>query len=206
MLTNSKLIESFLEASLRQKEVFLSNATFRAESVCGVNQLMSHKGGVLIKMSLQQSATQLWLRRNSAHIQLLRGLLHRYNFLVTEGKQDRYFDCYRYVSVKPGQEFNYDTGRQLWKYWRSLKRHSLATDSTPKLLVCRGQKWFSIRAISISNELLFIETTEGTDLIYNLATPIIWLTSHRSHSPADLNLSDAQYIPATKGEKVSSCC
>ncbi|MGC1527480.1 MAG: hypothetical protein WA783_15650, partial [Phormidesmis sp.] len=63
-------------------------------------------------------------------------------------------------------------GRALWKNWRAIKRLS---KSTSKLLVRQGTTWTSIRAISVSNELMFIETADNTEVVHSLKDSVLWL-------------------------------
>ncbi|MGB3672255.1 MAG: hypothetical protein WA984_19225 [Phormidesmis sp.] len=180
MLTNTELIETFIENSLREKEVLLANPTFKAETICGVNQLMSHKDGPLIKVDIRSQAKQFYLRQNSPHTLLLKKLLYRHQFLIAENAQaedaqsdtNTAFDIYQYFSIQRDYQFNYDTGRALWKNWRAIKRLS---KSTSKLLVRQGTTWTSIRAISVSNELMFIETADNTEVVHSLKDSVLWL-------------------------------
>jgi len=175
MLTNTELIETFIENSLRQKEVLLANPTFNAETICGVNQLISHKDGPLIKVDIRSQPKQFYLRQKSPHTLLLKQLLHRHQFLAAEngqGDTNTAFDIYRYFSVQRGYQFNYDTGRALWKNWRAIKRLS---ESTSKLLVRQETTWSAIRAISVSNELMFIETADNTEVVHSLKDSVLWL-------------------------------
>lgn len=172
MLTNTELVDAFIESSVRGEEVLLSNSSFRAESLCGINQLMSHKDGIQIKVDLQKSPLQFYLRRNTPHTILLRSLLNSQQFLLSASTSDSQFATYQYFSVRRGYEFNCNTGRALWKNWRAIKRLS---SNASKVLVKQGNTWAEIQSIGVSNELIFIETANKTEVVHNFEDSVLWL-------------------------------
>lgn len=173
MLTNTELVEAFIESSVRQKEVLLANASFKAESLCGINQLISHKEGVQLKIDIRQGPLQFNLRRQSPHTLFLRSLLNRHQFLMAEGAEGTPFETYRYFSVKRGYQFNCTTGRALWKNWRAIKRLS---SNVSKMMVKKEGAWAEVRAIGVSNELIFIETADQKEVVHNFDDAVLWLT------------------------------
>ncbi|MGD1865713.1 MAG: hypothetical protein ACFB0D_14265 [Phormidesmis sp.] len=172
MLTNTELVKAFIESSVRQQEVLLANPSFRAESLCGINQLISKKDGVQIKVNSQESPLQFYLRHNSPHTLALRSLLNRHQFLLAESASDSRFEAYRYFSVRRGYEFNCNTGRALWKNWRAIKRLS---SNASKVLVKQGTSWAEIQQIGVSNELIFIETADKKEVVHNFSDSVLWL-------------------------------
>ncbi|MEM9089846.1 MAG: hypothetical protein AAGC93_13995 [Cyanobacteria bacterium P01_F01_bin.53] len=176
MLNNTELVEAFVEASLRQKEILLSNTSLRAECVCGVNQLISRQDGVLMKMNLREPV-QFWLRRQSTYSSWLSDLLHQHQFLMAEKSSDAHFDAYRYFSIKPGYQLNINLGRELWRSWRQLSRLSVKGTNVSKFQLHTGEEnWADIRAIATSNELMFIETTDGVEIMHCLDDTLRWLS------------------------------
>lgn len=181
MLTNTELVEAFIENSLRHKQVLLSNQTFSAESLCDTNQLTSHQNGILLKAKTNQRSTQFYLRKNTPHYRFLQKLLSQHQFLLAQDGQETnapHFDIYRYFSIKHGYQFNCNTGRALWKNWRAIKRLSA---NTSKLLVRSAEKnkaqiaWTEVQSIGVSNELIFIETADNKELVHNFEDAILWL-------------------------------
>ncbi|MEL6162030.1 MAG: hypothetical protein AAFQ40_10345 [Cyanobacteria bacterium J06623_5] len=172
---NTILVETFIEASLRRREVLISNADFQATTIYGTNQLTSSHDGVLIKVNLQQQPIQFHLRRKSAHRLFLQEQLNRSQFLKTKSIQDHHFDTYCYYSVKRGYHFNCNKGHALWRTWRELKARLKTTGREHKLLIQQEQKWPVIQAIHVSNELMFIETQDSGEIIQNFSEPVLWL-------------------------------
>ncbi|MEL6902156.1 MAG: hypothetical protein AAFP07_14465 [Cyanobacteria bacterium J06606_4] len=173
--SNVALVEAFIEASLRRQEVLVANADFQATSVYGTNQLANSHEGVLIKVNLQQHPLQFHLRRQSAHRLFLQEQLNRNQFLKTKSAEDPHFDTYCYHCIKRGYHFNCNKGHVLWKTWRARKTHFQDANQEARLLIQQAQKWLVIRAIHVSNELMFIETEGNLEIVQNFSEPVLWL-------------------------------
>ncbi|MEL6351266.1 MAG: hypothetical protein AAFR58_05835 [Cyanobacteria bacterium J06627_28] len=175
MISNKELLEAFVQASVRRQEVLMANKLFKAETVCGMNQLISKQEGILIKVTLHPQV-QFSVRRNSSQQLLLREALNKYQFLKSSTNEGDYFDTYAYYSITQGYEFNCNSAKTLWKNWRAIKLLSDRMVKGSKLLVKKEQTWREVQDISVSNELMFIETADNTEeLIHNLDDSILWL-------------------------------
>ncbi|MEM9005261.1 MAG: hypothetical protein AAGE59_17275 [Cyanobacteria bacterium P01_F01_bin.86] len=182
MLSDTGLIEAFFEASIRGQETLLANKHFLAESRFGVNQLASKQAGILVKVNVKQQPIQFWVRQSAPNREVLEEVLQRQQFLVTGKQSDDGFSSYQYFPVKPGYTLNCQSARTLWKNWRTLQRLSENMSQAQKLLVKGGHDWEQIKRITVSSDLLFIETPAG-ETTSHIDESITWLSEVQSAPP-----------------------
>ena len=179
MLSDTELMEAFLEASIRGQETLLANKQFLAESRFGVNQLTSKQAGLLIKVNVQEQPVQFWVRHDVPNREQIHALLERQQFLTTGPLSEDGFCRYQYFPVKPGYTLNRQSARALWKNWRTLYRLNENMAQAQKLLIKGGHDWEQIQKMTISNNLLFIETPTG-ETTSHMDDDIAWLSEVRS--------------------------
>ncbi|MGB7248549.1 MAG: hypothetical protein WBC73_06390 [Phormidesmis sp.] len=196
MLNDTQLVENFIEASLQGKEILLANKLLSAGSVCGTNQLISRQQGVLIKVDLQKQPMQFLVRRQVTGTQWLHKLLYQHQLISTFQGESDYFDTYRYIAINKGYQFNCNTGHALWKSWREqrhLYRGPAQQDQTKasKLLIAEDHKWAEATNITMGNGLMFVQTSNHTELVYHLKDTVLWLSAEASAPPE--NQSEKQH-------------
>lgn len=183
MLSDTELVEAFLEASIRGQDVLLANKHFVAESRFGSNQLVSKQSGLLIKAEVQQQPVQFKVRYDSPKREWLHGLLDQHDFFTTGKQDDKGFCSYQYFPGKPGYDLNYKSARDLWKNWRTLYRMHENMAQAQKLLIKGGHDWEQIQRMSVNSNLLFIETLAG-ETTSHMDDEIVWLSEVPSDTPA----------------------
>ena len=153
----------------------MANKLLKAETVCGMNQLISKQEGILTKGTLHPQI-QFSVRRNSSQEKLLCEALNKYQFLKSSTNEGNHFDTYSYYSITQGYEFNSNTAKTQWKNRRHNKELTAKKDKGTKLLIKKEQTWSEVQDISVSNELMIIETADNTEeLIHNFDDSVLWL-------------------------------
>ncbi|MEL6327403.1 MAG: hypothetical protein AAFQ61_10935 [Cyanobacteria bacterium J06626_23] len=175
MLSDTELIESCVEDSIRGREALLANKLRFAECRFGTNQLMSKQAGLLAKVSVKEQPPQFWVRQSTPNQALLDELLQRHQFVGSGQPDGEGFVSYEYLPVKQGYTLNRQPARALWKNWRTLYRMQENMAKAQKLLVKGGHDWEEVKKITVSNQLMFIETAEG-ETVSHMDDAIAWLS------------------------------
>ncbi|MEO0541615.1 MAG: hypothetical protein AAFZ80_12230 [Cyanobacteria bacterium P01_A01_bin.105] len=175
MLSDIQLIESFVEDSLRSREPLLANKALMAECRFGSNQLMGKQAGLLAKVNLREQPLQFWVRQGTSHQALLDEVLQRHQFLGTGRPDEEGFLGYGYLPTKDGYTLNRQPARALWKNWRTLYRMQENLEKAQKLMVKGGHDWEAIQKITMSNQMMFIETASG-ETVSHVDDAIAWLS------------------------------
>lgn len=197
MLSETELIEAFLEASIRGQETLLANKQFLAESRFGVNQLVSKQAGLLVKVNVQKQPVQFWVRHDAPNREQIHKLLEQQQFLTTGKQNDDGFCGYQYFPVKQGYALNCQSARALWKSWRTLYRLNENMAQARKLLIKGGHDWEQIQKITISNNLLFIETPTG-ETTSHMDDDIAWLSEVPPQRPAQPAVKEVAPTPTAE--------
>lgn len=182
MLSDTELIEAFFETSIRGQETLLANKQFLAESRFGVNQLIGKRTGLLVKVNVQQQPLQFWVRHDAPNHEQLQEVLEQQQFIETGKQSDDGFHSYQHIPVKSGYTLNCQSARLLWKNWRTLYRMNENMAQAQKLLIREGHDWEQVKRMTVSGNVLFIETPTG-ETTSRLDEDIAWL-SEKQTAPA----------------------
>lgn len=175
MLSKTELVEAFVEASIRGQDTLLANKQFLAENRFGTNQLIDKQAGLSIKVDVKQQPIQFWVRRDTSDYDWIQALLKQHQFFESGTQGEDGFCSYQYVAAKDGYTLNRQSARALWKNWRSLYRMHENMAKAQKLLIKGGHDWEQVKKMTVSNNLLFVETPEG-ETTYNMDDAIAWLS------------------------------
>ncbi len=175
MLSDIQLVQTFVEDSLRGREALLANKAMMAECRFGSNQLMGKQTGLLAKINIKEQPLLFQVRQGTPYQALLDETLQRNQFVIG-GEPDRDgFVSYSYASVKEGYTLNQQPARALWKNWRTLYRMQENLAKAEKLLIQNGEDWEAIQKITMSNQMMFIETESG-ETVSHMNDAIAWLS------------------------------
>ena len=183
MLSDIELIEAFFEASIRGQDPLLANKHFLAENRFGVNHLISNQAGLLVKVNVQEQPLKFWVRHDAPNHEQLQELLQQQQFLQMGKQTDDGFYGYQHIPVKPGYTLNRQSARALWKNWRTLHRMNENMAQAQKLLIREGHDWEQIKRLTISGNLLFIETPTR-ETTSRLDEGIAWLSEVQPARPS----------------------
>ena len=175
MLSETELLEAFVEASIRGEDVLLANKQFMAESRFGTNHLTSKQAGLLAKVNVKEQPIQFWIRNDAPNREQLDKLLKRQQFLTTGRQSGDGFWGYQYFPAKQGYNLNCKSARMLWKNWRTLYRMHENMAQAQKLLIKNGHDWEQIKKITVSNNVMFIETPTG-EATSHMDDAIAWMS------------------------------
>lgn len=175
MLSDTQLIESFIEDSIRSREPLLANKALMAECRFGSNQLLGKQTGLLAKVDIREQPLQFLIRQGTPFQGLLDEALQRHQFIGTGKTNTDGFLSYEYLPVKAGYTLNRQPARALWKNWRTLYRMQENLDKAQKLMVKNGHDWEAIQKITMSNQMMFIETASG-ETVSHMDDAIAWLS------------------------------
>ncbi|MEO1297141.1 MAG: hypothetical protein AAFW75_15415 [Cyanobacteria bacterium J06636_16] len=182
MLSDTELIEAFFEASIHGQETLLANKQFLAESRFGVNQLIGKRTGLLVKVNVQQQPLQFWVRHDAPNHEQLQEVLEQQQFIETGKQSDDGFHSYQHIPVKSGYTLNCQSARLLWKNWRTLYRMNENMAQAQKLLIREGHDWEQVKRMTVSGNVLFIETPTG-ETTSRLDEDIAWLSEKQTAPP-----------------------
>lgn len=175
MLTDKELIQTFIEDTLMGREVLLANKNFKSESLHRMNHLISKREGILIKVDVLEFPITFSVRSGSSYEDLLHEVFRELSFITADRAGSSQFYQYRRFQVLPGYKVNCETASHLWKSWRLLSRMSRHFNKAQALLIQGGYSWTEVQSMTVSNELLFINTPEG-EVVAHMTDPIFWLS------------------------------
>ncbi|MEO1592414.1 MAG: hypothetical protein AAFU71_14155 [Cyanobacteria bacterium J06632_22] len=204
MLSDIQLVQTFVEDSLRARETLLANKSLIAECRFGSNQLMGKQTGLLAKVNIKTQPVQFWVRPNTSYQALLDELLQRNQF-VAGGKPDKEgFVSYGYTPAKAGYTLNQQPARALWRNWRTLYRMQENLAKAEKLLIQNGEDWEAIQKITMSNQMMFIETASG-ETVSHMDDAISWLSESNPAEPvAKPGLPKNPRVPSHHRDRVQN--
>ncbi|MEO0537312.1 MAG: hypothetical protein AAF215_26080 [Cyanobacteria bacterium P01_A01_bin.123] len=175
MLSETELLEAFVEASIRGQDTLLANKQFIAESRFGINHLISKKSGLVVKVNVKEQPVQFWIRHDAPNREQLDELLKQQQFLTTGTQSDDGFCGYQYFPAKQGYDLHCQSARVLWRNWRTLYRMHENMAQAQKLLIKGGHDWEQIKKITVANNVMFIETPDG-ETTSHMDDAIAWLS------------------------------
>ncbi|MDB9527539.1 hypothetical protein PN498_16190 [Oscillatoria sp. CS-180] len=201
MLSETELVEAFIEASIHGQETLLANKQFLAESRFGTNHLMHKQTGLLAKVNVKQDPTEFWVRHDAPNYEWFQDLLQQHQFLSTGQHTDDGLSSYQHVPSKDGYTLNCQPARALWKNWRTLYRMYENMDKAQKLLIREGHDWEQIRSMTVSSNVLFIETPAG-ETSCSMDDAIAWLSETETAGPTQEDESAQATPPAQETQPV----
>lgn len=180
-LSNEALIQKFVQASLKKEEVLLANSALRAQSILSsqsapTNQLISRQEGLIASSHLEHDCPEIAIRQTSSYWELMQQVLVGCS-CVTNTQQDPEspFQHYQYIKTPPGYSMSCTQAKLLWRlWWRKYRRLRHTSGLTMELLVRVRQTWYPIRALEISNGMIFI-TTLVDEVSLSNEDHILWL-------------------------------
>lgn len=175
MLTDTEVVEAFIEDSLRGRETLQANPLLKSECLRGINELISKQDGLLIKVDIHQQPIEFLVRHGTAYEDWLHDLFQRHQFITTDRSGSDRFYRYRRFQVLPGYQVNCESARQLWKSWRTLRRMTQNREKAKALMIQGGQSWTEVQSMTVSNEMLFINTPEG-EVVTHMSDAVFWLS------------------------------
>ena len=185
MLSDIQLVQTFVEDSLRSREVLLANKALMAECRFGSNQLMGKQVGVLAKVNIKDQPLRFWVRQGTPYQALLDETLQRNQFVVGAEPDSDGFMGYGHMPTKEGYTLNQQPARALWRNWRTLYRMQENLAKAEKLLIQSGEDWEVIQKITMSNQMMFIETKSG-ETVSHMNDEIAWLSEAGAMLPEAL--------------------
>ena len=175
-LTDTELIEAFVEGFLQSQPVLLSNFNLRTEPLFDSLQLISKKEGVIATADLQGAPITMKIRQTCSGGSLLHTVMAKQDFypLTKVGAGDIYL--YRYWRAPEGYEINCTTAKELWRtcWGRGFGSRS---GIPMELLVCHQTSieskptWQALRGMDCEQGQLLLKIlgrsvrVEGTDLV-----------------------------------------
>lgn len=166
-LSDSELIQTFVEGFVQGCPVFLSNANLRTEPLFGSMQLIDNKEGLISTANMEQAPISAKIRPISAYWSVLHDAMTGQSFypLAKSEQSDCYI--YRYCPPSANHEMHCTTAKELWRVcWG---RGYSVRSSIPLDLLVWGQgptsyreKWHSLKGMECENGQLAIKILGGT--------------------------------------------
>ena len=175
-LSDSELIEAFVEGFLQGQSVLLSNPNLRTEPLFDSVQLISKKEGVIATAHLFETPITIKIRQSCDIWPVLHTMMAKQDFhpITKVGTGEIYL--YRHWRAPEGYEINCTTAKELWRacWGRGFSNRS---GIPMELLICRQgpmepkPTWQALRGMDCDQGQLLIKIlgrsawVEATDLI-----------------------------------------
>ncbi len=188
MLSNCELIQAFVLQSCRNQQVLLANAELRAESVCGTNQLIAKGKGLILTTQQTSTLLQFSARNISSHWSEILAVLAGQGFLMTGNPNQNHFYTFQHYKIPRGYQSHCAESVMLWRSWWKHRRRIIHTNLPTELFIRTRDTWYPIRNLSISNNLLFVQTF-GSEIQLHVSDYVIWLSKNTKVTPLDRALN-----------------
>ena len=188
-LDDLTLIQRFVEG----KASLECNPNLRVESALDTIRLSTKKGAFLAAVKLALNIRSIFVRQKSQYWEVISQILVENSFMpmgLTEQGLMRYEHC----SIPSGYEMKYTEARSLWKAWRTQQYPKPAQ---LKLSIHTPKGWQHVQSISISQELLFVETLadgQVDEQMMHGSDRLVWLNPIEEEPKTQL----FDHIPAPK--------
>ncbi|WP_299412607.1 hypothetical protein [Acaryochloris sp. IP29b_bin.148] len=166
-LSDSELIQTFVEGFVQGRPVLLSNANLRTEPLFGSMQLIDNKEGLISTANIKQAPISAKIRPVSAYWgELHEAMMEQSFYPLAKGEQS---DCYiyRYCAPTDNHEMHCTTAKELWRVcWG--RGYSVRSGIPLDLMVwgqgptSRREKWHALRSMECENGQLAIKILGGT--------------------------------------------
>jgi hypothetical protein len=174
MLSDSELIQKFVEDSIQNREVLLSNGTLRAQRVFGINELNSKKESRLLLARPGGALPQFYAKANSSYWACINQILASQNFLISGEINPQGFYPYNHFKVPAGYQLNCTKSTLLWRRWWRYRQKITTTVIPQELWIRTRQTWYPIKNLTCSNELVYIQTL-GSEVCVHTEDLVVWL-------------------------------
>ncbi len=172
-LDDLTLIQRFVEG----KASLECNPNLRVESTQDTIRLSTKKGAFLAAVKLAINIQSAFVRQESQYWEVISQILVEHSFMPT-GVTEQGLMRYEHHAIPSGYEMKYTEARSLWKAWRTQPQQRSA-QPVQNLLIHTPKGWQSVQAISISQELLFVETLadgQAEELMFHSSDRLVWLS------------------------------
>lgn len=165
-LTDSQLIQTFVEGFVQGQPVLLSNANLRTEPLFDSMQLIDHREGVVSTAQMQQVPIAAKVCTESVYWPILHDALSQQNFYPLAKAETKSFYNYQYCLLSPDYEMHCTTAKELWRIcWG---RGQSIRSGIPLDLMIWGQgpaiekeSWHPLRGMDCDQGLLMMKILGG---------------------------------------------
>lgn len=166
-LSDSELIQTFVEGFVHGRPVLLSNSNLRTEPLFDSMQLIDNKEGLISTASMQQAPISAKIRPCSAYWTVLHDAMMAHCFYPLAQSDQRDCYIYRYCPPSENHKIYCTTAKELWR--ASWGRGYSGRSGIPLDLLVWGQgptsqreKWHALRGIDCEAGQLAIRVLGGT--------------------------------------------
>ncbi|WP_103125046.1 hypothetical protein [Nostoc cycadae] len=174
MLSNLEIIHEFVDKTIHNKDILLSNSALTAQTVYNTNQLTAKSQGVIATAQLNCALSEFLVQANSTHWESINQVLVEYSYLLKGEIDNRGFYQYKYCKVPKGYQMHCTKSVFLWRAWWRYRKNVLKGGIPLDLLIQNRDAWYPIRDLTISDGLLYIKTL-GSEIAVHSEDLIIWL-------------------------------
>ncbi|QUY43438.1 hypothetical protein [Acaryochloris marina] len=193
-LSDSELIQTFVEGFVQGRPVLLSNANLRTEPLFDSMQLIDNKEGVISTANLSQAPISAKIRPVSAYWGVLHDAMMEQSFypLAKSDMSDCYI--YRYCAPSNDYEMHCTTARELWRVcWG--RGYSVRSGIPLDLMIwghgptSHREKWHALRNMECENGQLAIKILGGTIRVDG-EDLVVWARKNASTRLSSVNRQD----------------
>lgn len=166
-LSDSELIQTFVEGFVQGRAVLLSNTNLRTEPLFDSMQLIDNKEGLISTANMKQAPISAKIRPVSVYWNVLHDAMTEQSFYpLTKGDRN---DCYiyRYCAPTDNHEIHCTTAKELWRVcWG--RGYSVRSGIPLDLLVwgkgptSHRETWHALRGMESDNGQLAMKILGGT--------------------------------------------
>ncbi len=174
MLSDSELIETFVQQSIQRQEVLLANPALTARRVFSSNQLTTKTEGLLLAINLLEENLQFRVKSGSVYWEAINQALVSQHFLL-KGEIDRQgFYQYRAIKLPQGYQANCTHAVLLWRAWWRYQQQIIRGGIPLELLIRTRDTWYPIRNVECGRGLIYIQTF-GSEIQLCSDDLVVWL-------------------------------
>jgi hypothetical protein len=175
-----KVVNAFIEDTLKGREALAASPRLRAETISGVNQLICKTEGVLANAPVKAPNPQFQIRLNTTYLDYLSQALAARCFIPHDAldrskpeANDLFID-YELFQVPPSYKLYCTQAQKLWRIWWLSHKHRDARSMLMNAFVRCRSTWYQLREVAVSNQLIYI-TTLGSEQVYHPEDLLFWL-------------------------------
>jgi hypothetical protein len=183
MLSNLDLARTFVQTSLRNRDVLLANPDLQAQTVCGNNQLVAKKEGLIATFKLSDTPMQFLVKTGTSCWELMNQVLAEQNFLLTGEVDKNSFYSFQHCKIPKGFRMHCTKSVMLWRAWWKYSRHAAQLGIPLDLFIRARNSWYPIRDLVISDGVLYIKTL-GAEIEIHADDLITWLSKTQPKAEA----------------------
>lgn len=187
MLSNSELIQTFIQNSCSNQEVLLSNRDLKAESIFNANQLVARGEGLILATQQMATTLQFSARIGSSHWNLIAEALAERGFLLTGEPNQHRFCSFQYYKIPKSYTAHCTESVMLWRAWWKYRQRIIRATMPMDLFIRTRSTWYPIRDLSISDSVLFVQTF-GSEIQLHVSDLVIWLSKQTQEAQSTSTL------------------